>query len=269
MQEEAVGGVASAWVNEIIALLGSMGLAATAEKDGRGTFRILVDGRDLHRAQALITEEYPEGIPPAPPPEPPRTETTWIGRGLGGMALIMGACALVFYSLREIGIEPTRADYLRHGVITWERVDQGEIWRLFTAVFVHFDGMHLASNMLTLLLVGPLLAHIIGGTRFVVVFALTGIGGNLASHFLSASGALKAGASGGVAGVLGVLAGISLRPGRQSRYRRWQVLAGIAAAYAMLVGTSPRSDDIAHAGGLLSGIALGFLQRTELPTRRT
>lgn len=259
MDTEVARGVDETRVNELIALLGSMGIEARAEHEWGDRMRILVADKDSSAARSLILEEYPSGIPPAAKPDRAATETTWIGRGLAGLALVMGACAFLFWKLRQVTPEPTRADFLRHGAISWERVEQGETWRWLTAVFVHFDGLHLASNMLTLLLVGPLLAHTLGAARFVVVFALSGIGGNIMSHYLAASGALKAGASGGVAGVLGALAGLSLRPGSTNRFRRWQILAGLGAIYAMLVGTSPRSDDVAHAGGLLVGMALGFL----------
>jgi membrane associated rhomboid family serine protease len=73
-----------------------------------------------------------------------------------------------------------------------------------------------------------------------------------------------------VSGVLGALAGQTLRPEFRGRRRRWQILGALAAAYALLVGIGPGRDNIAHAGGLLAGVILGRLV-TPLPPagRRT
>lgn len=260
MDEEIASRIDARRVGEVTALLGSMGIESHVRTESDGRVSILVDGRDQRRAAALLREEFPAGIPDLPPPEPQRGPPEPVaGRGLGGLVLIFLACAAVFHSLHGSGATPQPTDFLAHGAIRPERVDAGEYWRLLTAVFVHFDGMHIATNMLTLAFVGPLLSHIVGARRFVLIFLLSGVGGNLASHYLGNWAALKAGASGGVAGVLGALAGLSLAPRAERRYRRWQVLGGVIAAYAMLVGTSPRSDDLAHAGGLLTGMLLGLL----------
>lgn len=266
MDEEVVSRIDARRVGEITALLGSMGIDSRTRNESNDRVTVLVDGRDFRRADALLREEFPEGIVDLPPPPRPVQQASEVaGRGLAGLVVILLACAAVFQSLHG-GPSPARpTDFLAHGAIRPELVDRGEYWRWASAIFVHFDGVHIATNMLTLAFLGPLLAHIVGARRFVLIFVLAGIGGNALSHYFGNWAALKAGASGGVAGVLGALAGLSLAPraspaqgGRQAP-RRWQVFGGVIAAYALLVGTSPRSDDLAHAGGLLSGILLGRL----------
>ena len=68
--------------------------------------------------------------------------------------------------------------------------------------------------------------------------------------------ALKAGASGAIAGVLGALGGQALRP-RETRYKNWQVLGALAAVYGLLIGFGPGRDNTAHLGGFLAGLLLG------------
>ena len=245
--------------NELTALLGAMGIEAEIRSTEQDHSELIVMQRDLLRVEELIAEEYPHGqlqTPvPQPKPRPPEPENLNV-RVLVYLFLLEG---LNFFRLFRNNPQPQRSDYLRHGALTWERIDQGEVWRLATAVFVHFDFVHLAANLLTLALIGPLVTRAFGGFRFLVIFLLSGVGGNLVSHVLAPSGALKAGASGGVAGILGACAGHAIANRHHSRYKPWQMIAGVVGAYALLIGAGPRSDHLAHAGGLVSGWILGWL----------
>jgi rhomboid protease GluP len=239
---------------EVELLLLSMGIAATARSSG-GETAIWVAGTHLERARDLVAEDSREAATRAAPAPPPRWEPA-PGARVGVLVLL--AAVLVWFAFTHFYAPPTsREDWLRLGAITWTQIERGETWRFVTALFLHFDTAHLLANTLVFLLVAPPLAHLIGPVRLVAVFLASGVAGNLASHVLSPSLALKAGASGSIAGLLGALAGHQLRPDRRSRYRRWQVLGALAAVYALLVGTGPGRDDVAHLGGLLCGLALG------------
>jgi rhomboid protease GluP len=91
------------------------------------------------------------------------------------------------------------------------------------------------------------------------VFLVSGVGGNIASQVLMPAVALKGGASGAITGVLGALAGLSLRPERRVRRRAWRTLGALVALYGFLVGFDATSDNVAHVGGLIVGIGLGLL----------
>ena len=241
-------------VGEILALLGSAGIDVDhRRRDGA----ILVRPIDEASARRLLHEiDLESDEEPTPEPEP---TVVWSRRGMEALALVAAACLLVFWSSHLSGASPTRERLLQHGAISWSLVEAGEVWRLFTAVFLHFGGAHLLSNLLTLALVGPPLAHHLGSSRFLIVFLSSGILGNVASHLLFPTMGLKAGASGAVAGVLGALAGQTLRREFRGRLRRWQVLGALAAVYAILVGAGPGRDNVAHAGGLIAGLVLGRL----------
>jgi rhomboid protease GluP len=239
---------------EVELLLLAMGIAPTV-RHGVGQSAIWVADGDLERARALVAEDSREAATRTAPAPPPRWEPApHARRGV----LVLLAAILVWFAFTHFHSPPTdREDWLRHGAISWTQIERGEIWRFVSALFLHFDTAHLLSNTLVFLLVAPPLADVIGPVRLVAVFLASGVAGNLASHALSPSLALKAGASGSIAGLLGALAGHQLRPDRRSRYRRWQVLGALAAVYALLVGTGPGRDDVAHLGGLLCGLALG------------
>ena len=174
--------------------------------------------------------------------------------------MILVAC-VAMYVLAYLGEDGgSRSRLLAGGAISWQHVERGEWWRLASAVFLHFGLPHLIVNMAALLVLGPPLARDIGPLRFLALFVATGIAGNALSHFWAPTIALKAGASGGIAGVLGGLAGQALHPAQKSsRYRSWQVLGALAAVYGLLIGFGPGRDNVAHLGGLASGLLLGRL----------
>ena len=225
---------------------------------------VVVTAADAERARRLIDEEFPAG-----PAGPGRDETQgaprplhvpvrklWLGRADWAVAVAILACVAWFVRM-QAAAPLTRARLLDLGAITWDQVWVGEWWRLASAVFVHFDAAHLLTNMVTLLLVGPPLANLLGPSRFLVIFFLTGVAGNLASHLLAPTAGLKAGASGAISGVLGALGGTGLDPGWGGRFKRWQVVGAVFAIYALLVGAGDGSDHLAHLGGLVAGIFLG------------
>ena len=270
-------GLARRQADDVVVLLAALGIDASSEPELDGSWSVDVAALDGERARAIVAEEYPAGFATLPPsgvaerrlgpgtPEAPRLHERWFGHGSWAVLVVVAACVLWFVRMHAGGVELTRARLLAFGAITWDQVWLGEWWRLASGVFVHFDGAHLLTNMITLLIVGPPLVSLLGPWRFLVIFLLTGIAGNLFSHVFAASESLKAGASGGIAGVLGALGGTSLDPGWGRRFKRWQVVGALVAIYALLVGAGPERDNAGHLGGLLAGIALGRLLTPAAP----
>lgn len=88
----------------------------------------------------------------------------------------------------------------------------GEVWRLFTATYMHasFWG-HLFFNMLALYFFGPVVERVWGARKFFLVYTACGVAGNVALVLLSQVGYISPmmyglGASGSVLGVLGAAA---------------------------------------------------------------
>jgi membrane associated rhomboid family serine protease len=82
---------------------------------------------------------------------------------------------------------------------------RGQWWRLLTACFGHIGLAHLATNMISLFLVGPLLERIWGPGRFLLLYLLAGFGGSCGMLIENPAGG-GAGASGALWGVLASLA---------------------------------------------------------------
>ncbi|RMD81191.1 MAG: rhomboid family intramembrane serine protease [Candidatus Dadabacteria bacterium] len=255
-------GLDEAEAQKLLVLLASAGIEADAARSGRA-WRLLVSLPDADRARELLREQD-EGSeldrwPPGEAGRPPEGAPGWFGRGTAAVALVAALCIGAF-ALCHRGFGPSGASrMLACGAISWQRVEAGELWRLVTAIFLHFDLVHLLLNLTGLLVLGPPLAREIGSARFVACFVIAGAAGNALSHLWAPAVGLKAGASGGIAGILGALGGVSLRarPAR-GRFRRWHVIGALAAIYAMLIGFGPGRDNAAHLGGLVAGVGLGW-----------
>jgi rhomboid protease GluP len=80
-----------------------------------------------------------------------------------------------------------------------------EWWRLLTCCFVHIGFFHLAVNMYSLFVVGPLLERLWGRIGFLVLYLIAGVGGSCGMLIDKPLGG-GAGASGAIWGVLASLA---------------------------------------------------------------
>jgi rhomboid protease GluP len=154
----------------------------------------------------------------------------------------------------------TQTDVLvRLGAKVSALITDGEYWRLVTAMFLHVGIMHLFFNGYALLAIGTELERLFGPMRFTVIYMLSGLLGNLASYAFSPN--LAAGASGAIFGLIGALAAFfTLHRERLGAWGRAR-LANIAFLIAinLFFGfTQPGIDNLAHLGGLLGGLGLGW-----------
>ena len=85
-------------------------------------------------------------------------------------------------------------------------VQQGQVWRIFTAMFLHFNLLHIALNMLSLFFIGTAIEVFFGKWRYLVIYLGSGILGGVFVFFMDPSGTVvNAGASGAIFGVFGAL----------------------------------------------------------------
>ena len=224
------------------------------------------------------------------PTKPPRSRAgTGSGRVLGGLiavpstatsALIAVNVALYFLSWyltqtaasAELGAAPgmggIRGDVLvRLGAKFGPAMLFGhQWWRLVTAIFLHADLLHIGMNLWCLFDLGPAVESLFGSAKFLVIYLVTGIVGFLLSLWWSPYG-VSIGASGAVLGLIGVLIGVSFHHGGLGKAYRGQLWRWVM--YIFVFGLFFAVDNAAHAGGLLSGLVLGYAIPEGEPQTRT
>lgn len=135
-----------------------------------------------------------------------------------------------------------------------------EYWRLVTPIFLHAGFPHLLVNGMSLYFVGTLYERCVGRWRFLSVYLIAGVGGNVLS--LAALPDIGVGASGaifGVFGALGVYAFVNRAVfGVISRRLVGSVL-GLSILNLLLPLADPQVDGWAHFGGLLTGVIAGLV----------
>ncbi len=172
---------------------------------------------------------------------------------------IVAANIIVFIVLSFLGDTESTSFMLGHGAAFAPLIVQGEYYRLFTSMFLHFGVDHLFSNMLVLIFLGDTLEECVGKVRYLLIYLGGGLIGNVVSVWFSLRAedyAVSAGASGAVFAVIGALIYLVVRnKGRLGEYSGRRLI--LMAVLSVLQGlTAGGVDNCAHIGGILSGFAL-------------
>ncbi len=132
----------------------------------------------------------------------------------------------------------------------------GQWWRLVTAIFLHAGLLHIGMNMWVLFDLGPEVESLFCTTKYVVIFLVTGIFGYIVSLWWMPGG-ISIGASGALMGLIGALIAASYRHGQLGKEYRSMLWRWVL--YIAILGLFFSFDNAAHLGGLISGLALGYL----------
>ena len=177
-------------------------------------------------------------------------------RGAGMSQILIGANVAVFIGMVLTGQAESDRTLLRFGALP-PVLRHAEWWRLFTAMFVHVGPLHLAFNMFALALFGPAIEGRYGRTRFLLLYLASGFLGGAASLMFTGGG-IRAGASGGVFGILGAWIAFFVRHrdlrGAREQLRSLFFLVGINLFLGAAIGGI---DNFAHLGGLVGGFVAG------------
>jgi rhomboid protease GluP len=166
---------------------------------------------------------------------------------------------LVFLAMTLAGGSTDTEVLIRFGAKVNVLIAEGQVWRLFSAMFLHIGLMHLAFNSYALFIQGVEVERLYGRPLFLVIYLLAGLWGSLFSFALGTG--ISAGASGAIFGLFGALIAYFVRHhevfGAMGRQQLLSLL-GVVGLNLFLGFTNPGIDNLAHLGGLLSGAALGW-----------
>lgn len=139
---------------------------------------------------------------------------------------------------------------------------QQEYGRLLWSMFLHVDTEHLFSNMIFLLFMGAMLEKETGHLCFMLVYFLSGLGGNvlsLVNKVLTWNPSISVGASGAIFGLDGLLLAMVLF---SREYRntvppvRFIIMVALSIYDGFVIGNI---DNAAHIGGLAVGFVTGSI----------
>lgn len=171
--------------------------------------------------------------------------------------ILIGINCAVFIILTFLGNTEDIMFMLGHGAMFEPIIlQQHEYYRLFTSLFLHFGITHLLNNMLMLGALGWNLELETGKIRFLIIYFVSGIAGNVASlisNSISGEAVVSAGASGAVFGLMGALLYVViLNKGKLGSISGRGMLFMIALSLYFGL-TSTGVDNAAHIGGLFTG----------------
>lgn len=134
--------------------------------------------------------------------------------------------------------------------------------RILWAMFLHAGIEHLFNNMVILFFLGAMIEKAIGHISFLVLYFLSGIGGNLCSllaKLLQMDASASVGASGAIFGLDGVLLAWILLD-RRSMPDVMPKRVILMIALSLYSGfTTQNIDNAAHVGGLVTGFLAGLV----------
>lgn len=204
-----------------------------------------------------------------PSPTPPGNLTALMGapaRRVPVTATLLAINVLVFVLMLLAGAgfwHTPNGVQLAWGANFGPATQDGQWWRLFTAMFIHFGVVHLVLNMWALWDAGRLVEQLYGRWRFVLLYVASGLLGNLLKLVLHGSDTVSSGASGAIFSLYGALLVFLWRERRNVDPSEFRWLFGGAALFSSLmlgVGFFVQGiDNAAHGGGLLAGALLGLV----------
>lgn len=178
---------------------------------------------------------------------------SWEGTGALVTKSLIGINVAIYLMELALGgnISGTGNEIYRKGVLYGPAVANGDWWRLFTSMFLHYGPLHLALNVLALWWFGAAVETVLGRGRFLLLYLVSGLAGAAGALVVSPE-TLTVGASGAIFGILGAAFVLE----RQRLY----VLGGSALSLIVLnlafTFFIPGISIGGHLGGLFAG-ALG------------
>jgi rhomboid protease GluP len=134
---------------------------------------------------------------------------------------------------------------------------EGEIWRIFTPIFVHSGFAHVLFNSFSLVLFGPALERMLGKTKFLLVYLLTGIAANIATLLLEPPTYTHVGSSGAIFGLFGFYLAISIFRKDLLSKENSQIIVTIAVIGVIMTFVQANINITAHIFGLIAGFFTG------------
>lgn len=218
----------------------------------------------MHEKRPAEHPLYQAGAPDASPrqapppakkqPRPPLREQPLLTYGLMALNTLIFLAGFLSPALEwEL--------FLQGALIPQLVVEQTQVYRLLTAMFLHASLGHVFFNVYALYIIGRSVEPIFGRARFLLIYLLGGLTGSALSLLFSGLQGASVGASGAVFAIFAAEA-VHLYQQRHfyRQVRRRLRHMGFLIALNLIIGIMPgaRIDMWGHIGGLLGGALLAW-----------
>jgi membrane associated rhomboid family serine protease len=155
--------------------------------------------------------------------------------------------------------QPAEALIRAFGAST-DRIVEGELYRLATALLLHADTVHLLANLVGIGIFGTALCTLTGAGAAWAMILFSGVAGNLLNAWVKDSSTLSIGASTAIFGALGALCVLTFFRRYKVSVPRFRALLPFFGGIALLglLGSAEGTDVMAHLFGFLSGMAIAI-----------
>jgi membrane associated rhomboid family serine protease len=154
---------------------------------------------------------------------------------------------VVAYALQVWSNDRVSFQYVQQGAA----IADGDWWRLGTSMFLHASVTHLLLNMVALWWLGSIVEPRLGRYRYLALYLVSGLAGNVLTYVIDPPGQPSLGASGAIFGVFAAAVVLAMRLRFPVKPLLWilalNVLLGFAVAHI---------NWRAHLGGFAAGFVL-------------
>ena len=193
--------------------------------------------------------------------EPPKEWEKMRSVSLGQITKTLIIISVGLFILGKIDSTKEFLDYFfisREPSKPFNEILKGELWRLWTPIFLHFGFMHIIFNMLWLKDLGSMIEHFKGAKVFSLLVFFTALIPNILQYMIM--GPFFGGMSGVVYGLLGFLwMHKTFDPETQYSLPKSDVVLMIVWFFLCLTGAMGPIANIAHGAGLGVGMLAGML----------
>ena len=211
-------------------------------------------------------DENPAAPPPPQPAASPKTirvplpvstpNVSYTITGITIFVYILQLASVYFYGYPINGIDWLELFGARINLF----IRAGQVWRFLTPALLHGSLPHIFFNMYGLVIIGPLLERHFGHKRFLLLYALAALSGNVLSFILGDENGYSVGASTAIFGLVAAEGIFFFQNkklfGDQAKHAIGNVIFIILAN--LFLGLSPGIDNWGHVGGLLGGFIFAW-----------
>ena len=158
-----------------------------------------------------------------------------------------------------------------NNLISWGAIlpplitEDGEYYRILTAMALHGSVLHFAMNSYVLFYIGGHLERLIGPMKYLFVYLVAGIVSSLFVVYLGENNIVTIGASGAIFGVMGGLFMLTIKRANWFHPQTVRSIRNLMLINLVFTFIIPNISVLGHLGGLIAGVLLFFVITPEEP----